>query len=101
MASSVFHDGERAVQRLAGVTALAERVGRSIRRELPEAARTFLAERRWIVIGALDDRARPWPAIRAGVPGFAHAAGEQTVRIEASASAGDPVPDDLLGIGAL
>jgi predicted pyridoxine 5'-phosphate oxidase superfamily flavin-nucleotide-binding protein len=101
MASSVFHEGERAVQRCAGVTALADRVGRSIRRELPEAARTFLAERRWIVIGALDGRARPWPAIRAGAPGFARAVDERTVRVEASAPAGDPIPDDRLGIGAL
>ena len=99
--ASVFHDGERAVQLLAGVTALAERVGRSIRRDLPPAARTFLAERRWIVIGALDDHARPWPAIRAGLPGFAHAVDERTVRIEATAPVGDPVPDDLLGTGAL
>jgi predicted pyridoxine 5'-phosphate oxidase superfamily flavin-nucleotide-binding protein len=101
MASGVFHDGERAVQRLAGVTALAERVGRSIRRDLPPAARTFLAERRWIVIGALDDRARPWPAIRAGLPGFASAVDERTVRIEATAPPGDPLDVDVLGAGAL
>jgi uncharacterized protein len=101
MASSAFHDGERAVQRLAGVTALAERVGRSIRRDLPAAARTFLAERRWIVIGALDGGERPWPAIRAGLPGFAHATGDRTVRIDATAREGDPIPDDLLRGGAL
>lgn len=101
MASSVFHDGERAVQRLAGVAALAERVGRSIRGDLPPAARAFLAERRWIVIGALDGRVRPWPAIRAGVPGFAHAVDDRTVRIEATAPVDDPIPDDLLGAGAL
>ena len=101
MASSTFHDGERAVQRLAGVSALAERVGRSIRRDLPAAARTFLAERRWIVIGALDDAGRPWPAIRAGLPGFAHATGDRTLRIDAAAPVGDPIPDDLLRGGAL
>lgn len=98
---SVFHDGERAVQRLAGVTELAGRVGRSIRRDLPPAAQAFLAERRWIVIGALDADARPWPAIRAGAPGFAHALDDRTVRIEASAPLGDPVGDDLLRPGAL
>jgi predicted pyridoxine 5'-phosphate oxidase superfamily flavin-nucleotide-binding protein len=101
MASSVFHDGERAVQRRAGVSALAERVGRSIRRDIPAAARTFLAERRWIVIGALDGDGRPWPAIRAGLPGFAHATGDRTVRIDAAAPVGDPIPDELLGGGAL
>jgi predicted pyridoxine 5'-phosphate oxidase superfamily flavin-nucleotide-binding protein len=100
MASGVFHDGERAVQRLAGVTALAERVGRSIRRDLPPAARTFLADRRWIVIGALDRAGRPWPAIRAGLPGFASGVDDRTVRIEATAAEGDPL-QDLLGEGAL
>jgi predicted pyridoxine 5'-phosphate oxidase superfamily flavin-nucleotide-binding protein len=101
MPSGVFHDGELAVQRLAGVSELAGRVGRSIRRDLPPAAQAFLAERRWIVIGALDAEARPWPAIRAGAPGFAHALGDRTVRIDAAAPIGDPVGDDLLRPGAL
>jgi predicted pyridoxine 5'-phosphate oxidase superfamily flavin-nucleotide-binding protein len=101
MASSVFHDGERAVQRLAGVTEFADRVGRSIRRELPPAAQAFLAERRWIVIGALDGEARPWPAIRSGPAGFAHALDARTVRIDAAWLEGDPVRDDMLRPGAL
>jgi uncharacterized protein len=101
MTSSVFHDGERAVQRLAGVTELADRVGRSIRREIPPAARAFLAERRWVVIGALDADQRPWPAIRAGAPGFAQAIDERTVRIDGIAPAGDPLGEGLLPPGAL
>src|SRR5688500_14374134 len=96
MSSGVFHDGERAVQHLAGVTELAGRVGRSIRRDLPPAAQTFLAERRWIVVGALDAEARPWPAIRAGAPGFVQALDDRTVRIDAAASIRDPLGDDLL-----
>jgi predicted pyridoxine 5'-phosphate oxidase superfamily flavin-nucleotide-binding protein len=102
MSSSPFHDGERAVQRLAGVTALADRVGPSIRRELPPAAQAFLAERRWIVIAALDAGGQPWPAIRAGAPGFVQAIDGRTLRIDAfDAPAGDPVSDDLLVPGAL
>jgi hypothetical protein len=89
------------VQRRAGVADLADRVGRSIRRDLPPAARTFLAERRWLVIGALDPDQRPWPAIRAGAPGFAHAIDERTVRIAATAPAGDPLEGDALRPGAL
>jgi predicted pyridoxine 5'-phosphate oxidase superfamily flavin-nucleotide-binding protein len=101
MSSGPFHDGEREVQRLAGVTSLAERVGRSIRREMPPAAQAFLAERRWIVIGGLDADGRPWPAIRAGVPGFVQALDARTVRIDATAPAGDPLGDDSLQPGAL
>jgi predicted pyridoxine 5'-phosphate oxidase superfamily flavin-nucleotide-binding protein len=94
--ASPFHDGERAVQQMAGVAALADRVGRSIRRDLPPAAQAFLAERRWIVLGALDAGGRPWPAVRAGAPGFARAIDERTVRIEAVAPAGDPIADRLV-----
>ena len=101
MSSGVFHDGELAVQRRAGVSELAGRVGRSIRRDLPPAAQAFLAERRWIVIGALDADSRPWPAIRAGAPGFAHALDDRTVRIDAATPIDDPVGDDLLAPGAL
>lgn len=106
MASRVFHDGEQAVQRLAGVAELAERVGRSIRSEMPPAAQAFLAERRWIVIGALDDGQRPWPAIRAGAPGFARAVDVRTIRIDAAAPDGDAVaghlrPGALAGLIAL
>jgi predicted pyridoxine 5'-phosphate oxidase superfamily flavin-nucleotide-binding protein len=100
MSSDVFHDGERAVQQRAGVAAVAARVGQSIRRDLPPAARTFLAERRWIVIGGLDG-VQPWPAIRAGAPGFAHAIDDRTVRMDAIAPAGDPLRADLLRPGAL
>src|SRR5687768_8918145 len=101
MPSGVFHDGELAVQRLAGVSELAGRVGRSIRREVPPAAQAFLAERRWLVIGALDAEDRPWPAIRAGAPGFTHALDDRSVRIDAPSTIGDPLGDDLLQPGAL
>jgi predicted pyridoxine 5'-phosphate oxidase superfamily flavin-nucleotide-binding protein len=106
MSSTVFHDGERAVQRRAGVADLAERVGRSIRREMPPAAQAFLAERRWLVIGALAGDGRPWPAIRAGVPGFAQPADARTIRIDAPAPDGDPAeahlrPGALAGLIAL
>jgi predicted pyridoxine 5'-phosphate oxidase superfamily flavin-nucleotide-binding protein len=101
MTSSVFHEGERAVQRRAGVAELAERVGGSIRREMPAAAQAFLAERRWVVIGALDGGGQPWPAIRAGAPGFAQAIDARTVRIDARAPVGDPLDEARLAPGAL
>jgi len=49
-----FHEGELEVQRRAGVAANAERVGRIIRPEIPEAARAFAAAQRFIVLGAAD-----------------------------------------------
>jgi predicted pyridoxine 5'-phosphate oxidase superfamily flavin-nucleotide-binding protein len=99
MTSRVFHDGERAVQARAGVAAMAERIGRSIRRELPPAAQAFLAERRWIVLGGLDEASRPRIGIRAGAPGFAQSLDARTVQVDAPAPPGDPL-DALLQPGA-
>jgi predicted pyridoxine 5'-phosphate oxidase superfamily flavin-nucleotide-binding protein len=100
MSTAVFHEGERAVQARAGVRDMAERVGRSIRRDMPPAAQAFLAERRWIVLAALDAGGRPRIAIRAGAAGFAQAIDSRAVRIDAAAATGDPL-DGLLGPGAL
>lgn len=100
MTSQVFHDGERAVQARAGVAVFAERIGRSIRRDIPPAARAFLDERRWIVLGAFDADDRPAIAIRSGAAGFVHAIDERTIRIDAVASVGDPLDGDRLRPGA-
>ena len=88
---SRFHPGELAVQERAGVQARAERVGGSIRREIGPPAEAFLAERRWVVLAAADDRGRPWATALTGPPGFARATGPRTVRLAAV-----PAPDDPL-----
>jgi predicted pyridoxine 5'-phosphate oxidase superfamily flavin-nucleotide-binding protein len=98
-----FHAGERAVQARAGVRELAERVGRSIRGVMPPVAQAFLAEQRWLVIGAVDGDARPWATILAGSPGFARAEDDRTVRISARPAPGDPLeaaltPGALVGL---
>lgn len=91
MAANPFHAGERAVQARAGVRDMAERVGRSIRGVMPPAAQAFLAERRWLVAGALDEDERPWASILAGPRGFVHAVDDRTVRIAAAPASGDPL----------
>jgi uncharacterized protein len=102
---SAFHPGELAVQERAGVRDRAARVGGSIHREIPEAARVFLAQRRYVVLATGDDRGRPWASVLSGPPGFARAAGPRTIRLAAPPRPGDPLTEagegDVVGLLAV
>jgi predicted pyridoxine 5'-phosphate oxidase superfamily flavin-nucleotide-binding protein len=99
MSNEVFHAGERAVQDRAGVRALADRIGRSIRAALPPVAQAFLEDQRWLVAGAIDADNRPWATVLGGPIGFVHVVDERTVRIDATPRLGDPL-DGALQPGA-
>jgi uncharacterized protein len=90
-----FHAGERTVQTRAGVRALADRVGRSIRGAMPPGARTFLDERRWLVVAGLDTADRPWAAVLSGARGFARVLDERTLAIDAQLAPGHPLEHTL------
>jgi len=92
-----FHEGELEVQRRAGVAANAERVGRIIRPEIPEAARAFAAAQRFIVLGAADAGGRVWATVLQGEPGFLSVPAEDRLRIAARPRPGDPLADTLAG----
>jgi uncharacterized protein len=61
-----FHEGELEVQRQVGVAANAERIGRSIHLEIPEIARRFAAEQRFVLVGAADAEGRVWATLLQG-----------------------------------
>ena len=65
-----YHEGELEVQRRAGVVTNAERIGRSIHGTIPDAAREFVAEREFLLLGAADAAGRVWAALLQGAPGF-------------------------------
>ncbi len=73
----------------------AERIGRIIRREIPEAARAFAAAQRFVVLGAADAAGRVWATLLQGEPGFLSAPTEELLRIEARAPPGDPLAEAL------
>jgi uncharacterized protein len=100
MTADPFHAGERAVQTRAGVRDLAERVGRSIRETLPPVAQAFLDDLRWVIVGGLDRRDRPWASVLAGPRGFAHPIDDRTLRLASRPAPGDPL-DAALTPGAL
>ncbi|OMC35587.1 pyridoxamine 5-phosphate oxidase [Mycolicibacterium fortuitum] len=91
----MYHSGELAVQRRMGQHAIAARVGRMIRTEVPAAAAAFLAEQPMIVIAAADGEGRVWASLIAGPPGFVHADDPGAIVIEALPAPGDPLRDVL------
>lgn len=91
MAADVYHKGERAAQRRAGLLEQSGLSGRGIRAEMPEAAQKFLTQQPMVVLGAADDRGRMWATLLAGRPGFLHADDARTVVIDARAAPDDPL----------
>src|SRR6188508_941440 len=87
-----YHEGEKALQRRAGVREQARAVGAIVEGTIFPAARRFLAEQRILVAASLDAHGRPWASLLTGEPGFAQAVDETLLRIAAQ-----PVPGDPLG----
>ncbi|HEX4357780.1 MAG TPA: pyridoxamine 5'-phosphate oxidase family protein [Pseudonocardia sp.] len=104
---SVFHPGELAAQRKAGLRAEADRVGGIVRTDIPPAAAAFLGEQRMFVIAGADERGRMWGSLVTGEPGFLRAGtvgGAPAIAIAARPPAGDPLADTLTGrteVGAI
>lgn len=90
-----FHRGELLVQERVGVRQQAAKVGGSIHGAVPPAAKTFLEQRRFVVLATADPEGRPWASVLTGSPGFASAPHPLEVRVDAS-----PVPGDPLGESA-
>jgi predicted pyridoxine 5'-phosphate oxidase superfamily flavin-nucleotide-binding protein len=90
-----YHSGELEVQARAGVREVAKRVAGSIHSFVPQVARAFLEERRFVVVATVDSDNRPWASALAGPSGFVRAQDEHTIRIDASPAPGDPVAMNL------
>ncbi len=90
----MFHEGEIRVQSRAGLREAADRVGRGIRPALPPRGVTFLAERRFAVLGAADADGRVWASLVTGPAGFLTAPRPDRVLVRAL-----PAPGDALAAG--
>jgi predicted pyridoxine 5'-phosphate oxidase superfamily flavin-nucleotide-binding protein len=78
----MFHSGEREVQRRAGVSEAAQRVGAGVRPALTESARRFLAEQGLAVAASLDSAGAVWASPLSGPLGFIQAVDDELLRIE-------------------
>src|SRR5215472_8871938 len=88
---TLFHDGERAVQRRAGVERAAAQVGRSILSFVPAEFGAFLSPQPFVVVASQDLPGRVWASLVAGGVGFARALDDRQILL-----AGMPAPEDPL-----
>jgi uncharacterized protein len=86
----VYHEGELAMQRRAGVEERAERVARIIGPRIPPAAAAFLAMQRFVVTASVDRHGAVTASLIAGPAGFASPRGEGTVLIDCAAGGTTP-----------
>jgi uncharacterized protein len=88
----MFHEGEREVQRRAGVERVAAQVARhNITAQIPPEFGQFLARQPFVVIAGADSDGRVWASSLAGGIGFAHALDDHRVLLAANPHAGDPL----------
>ena len=69
--STLFHEGERAVQRRAGVERVTAQVGRTILSFVPAEFGAFLGRQPFVVVPSQDQLGRVWASLIAGGVGFA------------------------------
>ncbi len=89
-----FHEGEIAVQALAGERAAALRHGNGISSEIAPGALTFLARQRLLALSTPGDDGELWTSIWCGEPGFVRSADGRLLNIlrrPSIASPADPV----------
>lgn len=88
---SPWHPGEKAMQRSVGVADHMEQWGRRVIRDhLIDQHREFYPLLPFAVLGAVDPDGNPWASLRAGHPGFVHAADTRTLRVTMPRDASDP-----------
>jgi predicted pyridoxine 5'-phosphate oxidase superfamily flavin-nucleotide-binding protein len=88
---TMFHDGEHAVQRRAGVERVAAQVGRTISSRISHDHAEFLRDQTFVVVAGRDDGNRVWASLLTGPPGFAQALDERRLLLTANLTAGDPL----------
>ena len=92
-----YHDGQRAVQRRAGDTTVAERLERGIRPVLPDVAQEFLAGLPQLFVAVADADGRVWASVLSGPPGFIDTPDDRTLTVAAHPPAGSPLAGALAG----
>jgi predicted pyridoxine 5'-phosphate oxidase superfamily flavin-nucleotide-binding protein len=90
-----FHEGERAVQRQAGVSREAEAVGRILSPSITPAIARALSTMRMAVATSLDAAGRPWASLLTGGAGFMQAVDDRLLRLDVRPDPLDPLSANL------
>lgn len=88
--TSVYHEGERAVQRSAGETAIADHNGVIVVDTIQGGARSFIGKQSMVVLASVDADGAPWSTVLFGQSGFAHADEPDVVGVDVPAALRDP-----------
>jgi uncharacterized protein len=100
-----WHDGERALQALAGVREMMEERGKvRLRDHMPDQHRLFFAERSQMFLATLDRSGQPWATLVEGDIGFMTSPSPRRLAISAVPAADDPAAAGIVDgapIGAL
>jgi uncharacterized protein len=92
----LFHEGERAVQRRAGVEDVARRVGAgSIEADVAPEVRAFLAHQLFVFGATRAPDGRVWSTLLVGAPGFVQGIDSRHLLLATRPAAGDPLQDAL------
>jgi predicted pyridoxine 5'-phosphate oxidase superfamily flavin-nucleotide-binding protein len=92
----LFHAGEVALQREAGVAERMARIGAQVIRDhLPEQHRLFFPLLPFLVVGSVDARGQPQASLLSGEPGFVSSPDPKMLRVEALPRPGDPLAERL------
>ena len=90
-----YHDGQRAVQRRAGDTTVAERLERGIHPALADVAQEFLAGLPLLFVAVTDAAGHVWASVLSGPPGFIDTPDDRTLTAAALPPAGSPLAQAL------
>ena len=96
MIAQTWHEGELALQRMAGSRERLAEIGpRVIRDHMPDQHREFFAQLTFLVAGSVDAQGHPWASILAGEPGFVSSPDPRRLAVRARPPAHDPLRDTL------
>lgn len=95
--NSVYHAGELQVQQRAGVLAMAEQTGRSVRTEIPKVAADFLAKQTFLIASTGARDGQIWTSALYGPSGFIEVPDPNTMIIRPENTDGDPFYTNLSG----
>lgn len=91
-----FHEGEQAMQSLAGVRERFAAGGTPfIRDHMPEQHREFFPLLPFVLAGSVDGEGQPWASVLAGPPGFVHSPDPRLLQVDAWPHAHDPLAQAL------
>lgn len=98
----VFHEGERLMQTLVGVSERVVALGhQAIRDFMPEQHRRFFAQLPFIIVGSVDAGGQPWASILVNPPGFISSPDPYRLLIHAKPKNADPLRENLVASSSI